>query len=462
MMYHAPRPLYDHQITAAREIMDQHGRGLLHHEMGTGKTATAITVAGALATRELIDNVLVICPLNAIPIWSQEIETWYSGLATIKLVLAGQTSTRETETFNGSPPLLFTVTTYDLMVRRDIMPDPNTFVIMDECQKIKGAGTRRSRHAARMGLVTTHRLGLSGTPAPQGPLDYYGIFRFIEPRLFPMTWTKFRQKYATWLPYPRQYIRKDYQNLDDLKDRVGSITHSVSKADCLDLPPKTRQIVDVTLRDDARRIYHELEKNFITQLPEGPVIVADHGLVRLTRLSQVTGGFVNDTGGKSQPISNAKISALCDLVEPLLDAKERITIFARFRAEVADIEKTFKTLGVHVGTIKGGDSSDRREQACEEYLTHDGPTILVCSLGAASEAINLSGSAYTIFYSLDFDLSHVEQADARNDRPGQTRPMTTYFLLASKTVDHYMYDAVVHKRRLQDWIGGFVDDLKAS
>jgi len=313
-----------------------------------------------------------------------------------------------------------------------------------------------------MGLVTTHRLGLSGTPAPQGPLDYYGIFRFIEPRLFPMTWTKFRQTYATWLPYPRQYIRKEYQNLDDLKERVGSITHSIQKADCLDLPPKTRQLVDVILPSDTRRIYRELEKDFITQLPDGPVVLADHVLTRLTRLSQVTGGFVNDTNGESQPISNAKMSALRDLVDPLLDAKERITIFARFRAEVADIETTFKTLGVHVGTIKGGDSSAHREQACDEYLTHDGPTILVCSLGAASEAINLSGSAYTIFYSLDFDLSHVEQADARNDRPGQTRPMTTYFLLAGQTVDYYMYNAVVLKRRLQDWIGGFIDDIRAS
>ena len=109
-------------------------------------------------------------------------------------------------------------------------------------------------------------------------------------------------------------------------------------------------------------------------------------------------------------------------------------------------------------TITGDDSTDDRRRKVEEFSARES-TVLVCSLAAASEAIDLSSSAYTFFFSVDYDLSHVEQADARNDRIGQTRPMTTYFLQAKDTVDEYMYKAVVDKRNMQDWIGGFIKSL---
>jgi SNF2 family DNA or RNA helicase len=261
-----------------------------------------------------------------------------------------------------------------------------------------------------------------------------------------------------------------YQNLDELKARVQAYTYSIQKDDCLDLPPKTRQILDVPLSREEQRVYAELEEEFIAMVTEEcertghsveRVVKADHVLSRLLRLAEVTAGFTRTPTGETIWVGESKLNALVEHIEPLLEAGERVVVFARFRPEIEAISEALKdsplSNGKQVGleTITGDDATHARRRKVEEF-TQSESSILVCSLAAASEAIDLSASAYTFFFSVDYDLSHVEQADARNDRIGQTRPMTTYFLQAKDTVDEYMYRAVVEKRNMQDWIGGFI------
>ena len=71
--YFAPIKLYKHQAVAARQMMEQGGSGLLHMEMGTGKTLSSLSVAGALAVRKKIDNLWIFCTKSAIPVWEKEL-----------------------------------------------------------------------------------------------------------------------------------------------------------------------------------------------------------------------------------------------------------------------------------------------------------------------------------------------------------------------------------------------------
>ena len=231
-----------------------------------------------------------------------------------------------------------------------------------------------------------------------------------------------------------------------------------------------RTIFPSIVHDIDPPTFKQLEKDFIAFV-EGEsertgesverVVKADHVLPRLLRLAEVTAGFTRTPSGETIWVGESKLNALVEQIEPLLEAGERVVIFARFRPEIEAISEALKdsqlSTGVQVGleTITGDDSTDNRRRIVEQF-TAGTSVVLVCSLAAASEAIDLSASAYTFFFSVDYDLSHVEQADARNDRIGQTRPMTTYFLQAKDTVDEYMYQAVVNKRTMQDWIGGFI------
>ena len=473
--YHAPLRLYYHQVEAARQMIEQGGSGLLHMEMGTGKTLAALSVAGALAVRDQIDAIWIFCTKSAIPVWQKELLNF--GCDYALSVQLGQPEYRESPMYRHmtilDTPLTINLVTYDTGWRRRGILDQltkRTLVICDEVQKIKSPSSKRSKFLHQVGKRVNYRLGLSGTPAPKGPFDYYGIFRFIDSKVFGTNYGKFKTTYGVWAPYPRHWLMYHYQELDDLKGKVQARTYAVQKADCLDLPPKTRQIIDVPLSKDEWAIYDELEKDFIAFV-EGEsertgesverVVKADHVLPRLLRLAEVTAGFTRTPTGETIWVGESKLNALVEQIEPLLEAGEQVVVFARFRPEIEAISEALKdsqlSTGVQVGleTITGDDSTDNRRRKVEQF-TAGTSVVLVCSLAAASEAIDLSASAYTFFFSVDYDLSHVEQADARNDRIGQTRPMTTYFLQAKDTVDEYMYQAVVNKRTMQDWIGGFI------
>ena len=473
--YYAPLQLYHHQVDAARQMVAQNGTGLLHMEMGTGKTLAALSVAGALTVRKQIDNLWIFCTKSAIPVWEKELTNF--GVDYTLTVQLKNTRQYETPMYSKmvplERPLNINLVTYDTAWRRRGILDqltPRTLAICDEVQKIKSPSSKRSKFLYQVGQRVNHRLGLSGTPAPKGPFDYYGIFRFLDSKIFGTNYGKFKNTYGVWAPYPRHWLMYDYQNLDDLKARVQAHTYSIQKSECLDLPDKTRQIIDVPLSKREREVYDELEEDFISYV-EGEsartgksveqVVVADHVLPRLLRLAEGTAGFTRTPTSETIWVGESKLNALVEHIEPLLDAGERVVVFARFRPEIEAISEALKdsplSNGKQVGleTITGDDSTDDRRRKVEEF-SQGTSAVLVCSLAAASEAIDLSCSAYTFFFSIDYDLSHVEQADARNDRIGQTRPMTTYFLQARNTVDEFMYKAVIDKRNMQDWIGGFI------
>jgi len=466
--YHPPTQLWDHQLKAARFFMNNDGVGLFHGEVGVGKTLPALAVAGGLQVRGRIEQLWIFCPLGAIGIWQDALAESY-GLEYFLWSQGKQVSLPPDKPFAAGQAILVNIMTYEMGTRRfdwvEKTMSERSLVICDEVQKIKSATAKRSKALAKVARIARYRLGLSGTPAPNGPLDYFGVFRFIRPGLFPRTWTAFKNRYGVWAEYPRHWLLYRYQRLDELQELIGRWTFTATKAECLDLPPKTRELVRFDLGKE-RRVYDDLKREYIAYLkaeskrtgqPVSRVALADHILTRFLRLAEVCGGFVHTETGEVEAIGTTKLRVLNDILEPLLEAKERVLVFCRFRAEHAAIVSGLEGTS-WVGSIKGGDTLKGRIETIKDFQTQDRAAVLVLSIGAAAEAINLSCAAYTIFYSIDFDYAHVDQADARNDRPPQDRKMTTYFLLARDTIDERMYDAVARKKKLSDWIAGFVSD----
>jgi hypothetical protein len=60
--------------------------------------------------------------------------------------------------------------------------------------------------------------------------------------------------------------------------------------------------------------------------------------------------------------------------------------------------------------------------------------------------IDLSRAAYAFYYSLGFSLGDYEQSLARLRRPGQTRCVRYYHLVAPGTVDEQVYAALRERR----------------
>ena len=73
--------MFSHQIDAAQYALrlfgvadgEQSSSGAaLLMSMGTGKTLTAIAIAGALYEQGLIERILIVAPLSVLPVWEEE------------------------------------------------------------------------------------------------------------------------------------------------------------------------------------------------------------------------------------------------------------------------------------------------------------------------------------------------------------------------------------------------------
>jgi SNF2 family DNA or RNA helicase len=77
-------------------------------------------------------------------------------------------------------------------------------------------------------------------------------------------------------------------------------------------------------------------------------------------------------------------------------------------------------------------------------------TILGVQIQSGGLGIDCTRAAYAFYYSLGFSLGDYEQSLARLRRPGQTRCVRYYHLVAKHTVDEQVYAALRDRRVVVD------------
>ena len=100
----------------------------------------------------------------------------------------------------------------------------------------------------------------------------------------------------------RQIIK--FIRTKELHNKFFSIAHYVKAEDALDLPDKQDITIECELNAKTKRIYHEINSEFISMVDAG-VITVDNALVKLLRLSQIAGeyGTITNLNTSVQTIS---------------------------------------------------------------------------------------------------------------------------------------------------------------
>ncbi len=276
----------------------------------------------------------------------------------------------------------------------------------------------------RLRTRAAHRIGLTGTPMPHGPMDIYAPFRFLDITIFGPSFGAFRTKYAVMGGYQRKQIT-GFQKLDELERLMGRITFRVGK-EVLDLPPATEVTYMCELDGEARRIYRDLEKDLVAQVRDG-IVTAANAMVKLLRLQQVVNGVVKTDSGVEQRIDSAKLKLLADTLEDI-GKDEPVVVFCRFHADLDGVHEAAQALGFSTLELSG-----RRDELKQ---WQDGAAqVLAVQISAGGIGVDLTRARYSIYYSLSFSLGEYDQSLARIHRPGQTRPVEHIHLLARNTVD---------------------------
>jgi len=447
-----------HQLRTFWFSQNLSGAGLLF-DMGAGKTKTAI---------DLIINsddkaVLILCPKNVVRVWPKEFEKHSNGEFKVvplengkkQVSVAYKESMAEAEYEEAwvEGYKIAIVVNYESAWREPLRTFIKTHdwdrIILDESHKTKQFDSKVGKFVGE--LKATRKCILTGTLMPHSPMDVFSQYRFLDPGVFGTNFYKFRNRYAIMGGYMNKQII-GYQNLDELHEKIYSIAFRVTK-DILDLPEENHIVRDFDMNDEAWHYYNQANSELGIVLGEDKVRT-DIVVVQLLRMQQVTSGYLpvmrewyddNDKLCREldrvERIDSGKAELLEEIIEDI-DEHEPVVVFCKFQHDLDEIKAVAERLGRTYGEISGRNKSALSDKA----ELQDGVQIAGVQIQAGGVGIDLTKARYGIYYSVGYSLGDYEQSLARIHRPGQTKPVIYYHLVAAGTIDETVYSNLSNKR----------------
>ena len=419
-------------------------------EQGTGKTLTSIAVAGRAFLNGLIKRVLVVAPASVVPVWPSEFEVHADFPHDVR-ALEGSTAKRaaQLEAWGTDPhKLQVAVINYEGTWRLldELLAWCPDMIISDEVQRVKSPSARQSKAVYKIAQICKYRMGLTGTPVTQGPLDIWGEYRAIDPSIFGGSFWAFKARYAICGGFNGKQV-VGYRNLPELIEKAHRIAFRVTKAEALDLPEFTDQTLYCELESSAMSLYQAMKQESVVELESGAVITATNVLSRLLRLSQLTGGFLGD-----EHVSKAKIKLLEETLIDFLNAGKKVVIGARFIPEIRAILHMLEHDEVGFAYITGAVKMADRGEEVKRFQTDPDCKVFVAQEATAGLGITLTAADTEILYSYDYSYAYYEQFRARIHRISQKNACTYIHLVARGTVDEKIRQVLMKKKDVADMI----------
>ena len=443
---------WKHQLQTFWFSQNLNGSGLLF-DMGAGKTKTAID----LLINSEDKKVLILCPKSVVRVWPKEFEKHSLGEFTIVPCEGNSVDKKSSiaeEAYENYDRVVIVVN-YESAWRNSmgefIMSNNWDRIILDESHRAKQFDGKLGKFIGELEDKAEKRNILTGTLMPHSPMDVFSQYKFLDSGIFGKSYYKFRNRYAIMGGYMGKQII-GYQNLDELHEKIYSIAFRVTK-DVLDLPEEQHIIRDFDMNNEAWYYYNQADSELGILLGEDR-IKTDIVLVQLLRMQQITSGYLpvyreyydeNDRLhhelDRVEKIDSGKAELLAEIAEDI-DEHEPIVVFCRFQHDLDEIKAVAEKLGRTYGEISG-----RKKDALDDRAElKDGIQIAGVQIQAGGVGIDLTKARYGIYYSVGYSLGDYEQSLARIHRPGQTRPVIYYHLVAASTIDETVYRNLSNKR----------------
>lgn len=404
-----------------------------------------------------------------------------------------------------------------------------TLIIVDESAKIKNPDANRTRLITNLFYENEYKVVLTGTPVTGSPLDLFTQMNFIHNNFFRMKYHNFKLHYSinvkqtnpktgrpfnrpidfdTWkrvknwleklkeeygtLTYHHFMIIADtlqidthdigvinnqkefspYKNMNQLKELIAPYVFSVLKEDCLDLPPKVYERLEVDLLPEQKKLIKELKKNFFTEF-EGKEITVKDALPIMIYNQMITGGVfpykyevkkivddeeIYETLTDYKVIENSpKVKALIDDIETLPDNKQLI-VWATFRGEFELLEPALEKSGVSFELYYGATPENKRSNIIDKFKKNQF-RVLVINPALGETGLNLQNCSLQYFYSNSFQADRRLQAEDRSHRIGQKSTVVYKDIIAKDSIDIKILQALKEKVNIIDYFKGRTKEL---
>lgn len=463
---------------------------ILGDDMGSGKTVQALELLRLLEQiSEESLPALVVCPNSMKYTWALEAATWFKS-AVPYVVDGGLVTRRKIFQAAQADPCALVIINYEGLrshsrlagfgserLRRCVPcggTDHNLkynsceahnkelnvmnlrTVILDEAHKIKDPHAKQTRAAWAVGRQETvsRRYALTGTVIANDPSDAWSILHFINPLEHP-TKTKYVDRYClqAWNAYGGLDVKgihpatrqEFYQVLDPRFRRMP-------KALVLSqLPPKIHSVRHVELTPKQRKAYRDIDKDLVTRLPDGSVMVAANDLVAQTRLLQFASATMEQTmDGFRMCDPSSKVDALLDILE---ERDGKPTLVSAMHVQLINLaaERLTKRK-IQFGLVTGAQQNFERQVAIREFQAGKLP-VLMFTLGAGGTGLTLTAADTQVRLQRSWSLIDNLQGADRNHRIGSEIHDAIHYIdvVAQDTVEEMQVERLWEKsERLEE------------
>jgi superfamily II DNA or RNA helicase len=417
--------------------------GCLADDMGLGKTVMVLAMLDARRTDPTRRHrpSLIVMPRSLVFNWTSEAARFAPEMRVLDFA-HGDRQAAAAEIQHADVVFI----TYGTL-RRDIpeLKDHQfDYVILDEAQAIKNAGTATAK-AVRL-LRADHRLALTGTPIENHLGELYSLFEFLNPGLLGSGRVldarrvmggaespEFMARLATGLrPF---FLRRTKEHVTP------------------ELPPRTDETLYCELDGAQRRIYDQLRQHYRQTLlkkveREGMVKSRFDILEALLRLRQAachTSLLRSANGGDS-----AKFELLLPRLGELIAEGRKALVFSQFTSLLALLKPRLDADRIAYEYLDG--KTRDREARVARFQEDPSCSLFLISLKAGGVGLNLTAAEYVFLLDPWWNPAVEMQAIDRTHRIGQAKPVFAYRLVAQDTVEERILELQAQKRALADAI----------
>ena len=431
------RPVQEQAITHIYE----RNESLVFARPGAGKTVVTLTALSEMLRDGVVRRALVTAPLRVAElVWQQEGAKW-DHLQHLRIAVATGTPRERDEAMASGSDLV--VVNHENLV--DFLAKHgkgfDCFVI-DELSKFKGPTSAKWRPTLKHTEHINVRIGLTGSPVPNGPEDLFAQTRVIDKgKRLGRDWVKWRA--ANMFEQAENVWRCRKGTLEKTLTAIADMTFILSPENWA--PPPVRHVkVPVALPSELRRIYDDLDEASVADI-EGEMLMPGGRAQVVNKMRQVCAGFVYDELGDGKRLDMFRVEAICDVVD---QQTSPVLLVYDYREQLDALKTRYPDAPV----LGSGTSRKAAAQAVEDWNAGK-LRVLIAHPAAFSHGLNLQFGGHVICWcSLPWSLDHYEQTIMRLAREGQRAPETiSYATVAEDTVeDETVFPRLTFKAEVQD------------
>ncbi len=430
--------LYPHQQEAVDKLMGVRV-GALYMEQGTGKTRTALELIARRMAAGKVNHIIWLCPCNALEDISDNIH-FHADLDSGSLTMCG------IETLSSS------VRANEYL--RSLVAEKQCFLVVDESLLVKNPYALRTQNITRLAEQCRYKLILNGTPISRTAADLFSQWYLLDWRI--LGYRSYWSFAANHLEYDECTNRiRRVLHLDYLTDKIAPYTYQITKAECLDLPPKRFATHLFDLTHEQYEHYAEVAD----QLMLGLDVLPPEAVYRLFSGTQsvAAGRFVHADGPHihtepyfASPWDNPRVPVLLDL----LDSDDKAIIYCKYTSEIEDVCRVLcDTYGAGAAVRFDGDISRKMRRHNIKQFRGSSP-FLVANRNCAGYGLNLQYCHHIIYYNNDWDLATRLQSEDRVHRLGQEHEVIIDDIIANGTIEVRIADCLARKTNMLDSFNG--------